>query len=572
MKIIKSLIGLLAMSAMLVSCESMIERHSLVEPTADTFFTNATEITGGVNACYALLDLKSGGYDGFMYAWDGLADTQWLRGNTNSDTVLGGAMDFTHGYCKTIWQRAYQGIGRCNLMISKITDTEKPIEMSEAQKGQFLGEAYFLRGYYYLNLVMNFGDIPYTDVPVQTVEDAAAILRSPAAEIYQKIYSDFDKSADYLKNSAIKDFGRVTWGAAMAIKARAALYNSDWATAKAAAKAVMDSGKYELYPEYENLFDEDVMRSASNKEYIFAYDYDRNGGRVHPMVLYGGTRAAGGWCTVVPTENLLDSYECIDGKYIDESPLFDKAKRFENRDPRLHYTNYVPGDIINGIHFDTHADSTQTYDYNKGQWVTNMDCYSYTQYCSFTGYLPRKYVDYERYGSSTSNCENPIYICRYAEVLLTYAEACIETNDLTEGARALNMVRQRPDVGMPAVTATDQAGLRKAVRHERKVELALENLRLQDIRRWRSAEKVLNAPKMGRPFKGAWAEWPDVKFDENGDPVYDYNSYTPHPSSDYRIILTQSFNPARDYVWPIPQREQLLNEGLTQNPGYSSVN
>ena len=555
----------------LASCEDMIVRKSLVQPSADTFFTNATEISGGVNACYAQVNLFVGGYGDFVYSWDGLTETVWLRGNSASDEVLGGAMDFTHNYPNTVWKNAYVGIGRCNLMISKMTG-DADLGMTERELNQYLGEVYFLRGYYYMNLVANFGDVPYTDVPVNTVDEALDIPRSPAAQVWQNVYSDFDKAANYLKGSSVKTLGRATWGAAMAYKARAALYSGDYATAKATAKAIMDSGEYQLYPQYETLFSEDVMRSADNKEMIFAWDYDLNANRTHQLLLFGESRAGGGWCTVVPTEHLLDSYECTDGKYIDESPLFNKATRFDNRDPRLHYSCYVPGDILHDLYYDTHMDSVQVWDYSAKAYVTNKDSYSFTQYCSFTGYLPRKYMEAEKYGKSNNKCQNPFYLCRYAEVILTYAEACIETNDLEEGRRAINLIRQRPDVNMPEVTASTQAELRKAVRHERKIELAMESLRLNDIRRWKSSEKVLNAPKLGRPFKGAWTDWPDVTFDENGDPVYNYNSYVPHPSSDYRIILNQKFNPARDYLWPIPQREQLLNEKLTQNPGYSSVN
>ena len=555
----------------LASCEDMIVRKSLVQPSADTFFTNATEIAGGVNACYAQVNLFVGGYGDFVYSWDGLTETVWLRGNSASDEVLGGAMDFTHNYPNTVWKNAYVGIGRCNLMISKMTG-DADLGMTERELNQYLGEVYFLRGYYYMNLVANFGDVPYTDVPVNTVDEALDIPRSPAAQVWQNVYSDFDKAANYLKGSSVKTLGRATWAAAMAYKARAALYSGDYATAKATAKAIMDSGEYQLYPQYETLFTEDVMRSADNKEMIFAWDYDLNANRTHQLLLFGESRAGGGWCTVVPTEHLLDSYECTDGKYIDESPLFNKATRFDNRDPRLHYSCYVPGDILHDLYYDTHMDSVQVWDYSAKAYVTNKDSYSFTQYCSFTGYLPRKYMEAEKYGKSNNKCQNPFYLCRYAEVILTYAEACIETNDLEEGRRAINLIRQRPDVNMPEVTASTQAELRKAVRHERKIELAMESLRLNDIRRWKSSEKVLNAPKLGRPFKGAWTDWPDVTFDENGDPVYNYNSYVPHPSSDYRIILNQKFNPARDYLWPIPQREQLLNEKLTQNPGYSSVN
>ena len=187
----------------LASCEDMIVRKSLVQPSADTFFTNATEIAGGVNACYAQVNLFVGGYGDFVYSWDGLTETVWLRGNSASDEILGGAMDFTHNYANTVWKNAYVGIGRCNLMISKMTG-DADLGMTERELNQYLGEVYFLRGYYYMNLVANFGDVPYTDVPVNTVDEALDIPRSPAAQVWQNVYSDFDKAANYLKGSSVK--------------------------------------------------------------------------------------------------------------------------------------------------------------------------------------------------------------------------------------------------------------------------------------------------------------------------------------------------------------------------------
>jgi hypothetical protein len=110
--------------------------------------------------------------------------------------------------------------------------------------------------------------------------------------------------------------------------------------------------------------------------------------------------------------------------------------------------------------------------------------------------------------------------------------------------------------------------MRKLVRYERKVELFNENLRWQDLLRWKRAEVVLTRPIFGRPVLGEYDVYPAVTFDEYGDPVYNDAAYKPHPSTDYRVLIRTNFNKNRDYLWPIPETELSLNPGLGQNPGW----
>jgi hypothetical protein len=121
---------------------------------------------------------------------------------------------------------------------------------------------------------------------------------------------------------------------------------------------------------------------------------------------------------------------------------------------------------------------------------------------------------------------------------------------------------------MPAVTAASQAEMRRIVRTERKVELWNENLRYQDLLRWKRAEVVLTRPILGRPVLGEYNVYPAVSFDEFGDPVYNVSSYVPHPSTDYRVLILTNFKKERDYLWPVPETELSLNPDLGQNPGW----
>ena len=218
----------------------------------------------------------------------------------------------------------------------------------------------------------------------------------------------------------------------------------------------------------------------------------------------------------------------------EEGSGFNPYDPYINRDPRLGYSVFHIGSILpNGEIFDSRPGGKD--DYSLGFQTTK------------TGFNLRKYINPEDFGDE-SNCGINFIIIRYAEVLLTYAEAKIELNEIDESVfNAINEVRQRPDVNMPELdNSLNQSELRRAVRHERNVELALEGLRLFDLKRWQLAETILQGPIEGMTYT-----------DSEGELV--------------KVLMTDfswNFDP-KNYLWPIPVTEIILSDGaLTQNPGY----
>jgi hypothetical protein len=281
---------------------------------------------------------------------------------------------------------------------------------------------------------------------------------------------------------------------------------------------------------------------------------------LHETPLTYRSRLAGGFSNRMPVQSLVDSYDCIDGLPIDKSPLYNPAKPWENRDPRLGMTIALPGSIYYGYQFETHKDSLYCWNYNvtPAVRVDNLDA-THT-FASFSGYCWRKYADPTEEHPTRSDI-NPIVI-RYAEVLLNYAEAKIESNQLDATVyEAINKIRRR--VNMPEIEdGKTQAELRSIVRRERKVELAGEGTRYFDIIRWNIANQVLNGPCYGRIPTGLLATAPAI--DENGTP--DYSNV---PNRDQmRVIQTRIFNSPTNNVWPLPDIEIQTNKNLIQNSGY----
>ena len=344
------------------------------------------------------------------------------------------------------------------------------------------------------------------------------------------------------------------------------------------------------------------LDAAGNPEVILDLSYT-DGTQVHELPQRLGSRF-GGWCQLVPVQQLVDSYETINGLPIDEDPEYDPANPFENRDPRLKASIAVPGEVWTDHIIIQHSDSIGTWRVENGVRVERVfnlnsanpggrkviDPYDGTEYTagganrftSFTGYFWKKFADVPALlegGGAQRRSEQPVWLIRYGEVLLTYAEAKIEAGSIDQTVLdAINQIRERAYNGSgipyPAITTTDQAELRRIVRRERKIEFANEGLRLFDIRRWRIAEKVMNTIVLGNPANGfsRVAEMnfvPDI--DEDGFVTYDGAPTEPRKELgdlNFRELEARVFD-SRHYLWPIPQAEIDATDGLVaQNPGY----
>jgi hypothetical protein len=455
-----------------------------------------------------------------------------------------------------LYREGYKGIVRCNFLLNNINKLEGKIPAT--LYNQTIAEARFIRALHYSYLLTLFGGVPL--VTKDLTLDELQIPKSTKAQVADFIISEMDAAAkDLPLNQAVLNDGRATKGAALAIMARTALYNERWDIAAQSAKAVMDLNKYALNSSYGDLF---KYAGESSREIILALQYAKNV-NTHTTPYYFLPRIPGGVCDKVPFQSFVDSYECTDGLSIDKSPLFDPKKPFQNRDPRLTFTCGVPGSIIFGYQFETHKDSLQIWNYNVTPAVRIANTEATHAFATFTGYVFRKYCD-EVDRNDRQNSEINIILVRYAEVLLTYAEAKIEANQIDQTVYdAINFVRRRPGVLMPAITTgKTQAELRSIVRKERKYEFAMEGLRLADIRRWKIAEEVMVGPAYGRIPKGLLANAPIVN--DNGTP--NYANVTNR--ADMRVIETKLFNKDRDYLLPFPAIEVQTNKALVQNPGY----
>jgi hypothetical protein len=371
-----------------------------------------------------------------------------------------------------------------------------------------------------------------------TVEEANAVERSPKAAVVEFILSELDAIAPTLPTSyEANDRGRITQGAALALKARVELYNQKYTESAASSKKVMDLNVYSLYPNYQDLF---RIKNEYNSEIVLDRGYLETDPKltVGLMVLAPESTPGGGWSSVNISQSLIDAYEMSNGKTIDDPTSgYNIDLPFQNRDPRLLQTAIVPGAEYAGIIFNPMDPNSLDY------WPA----YNYT------GYVGRKYINYKSDFSDLYQAGLNIPLIRYAEVLLTYAEAKIELNEIDNTVYdALDKVRLR--AGMPPVDQTKyatQEQLRILLRRERRVELAMEGLRWYDIQRWKIGEQVMNGPVYGARLS---------TIDAAGNVTY--------TSSAHAKIEDRVFDPAKNYLWPVPQGQLDLAKSLTQNPGY----
>ena len=560
----------------LTSCESM-DLVPKMEGNTESWYTTETELNLAANDFYIL------GY------WQEplISSEQWTDNTTyrlqnrnpgSNGTVLDGTLNGQQYEVYALWQQSYKLIARCNTMLENIHKAEGNV--AESVINRYKGEAYFCRACKYADLTFFYGDVPYMD-RTMTIDEAEKMGRRDKDEVKELTYADFDKAIEYLPESyGVNEEIHATKGAALAMKARYALYMHDYDIAEDAAKRCIDLGLYELYPSYSELF----LQSTKNvSEKVFclprsiATDVILDSWFVNNSL----PRNAGGYGSYNPSWDLLAAYLCTDGLPIDESPLFDPHNPFKNRDPRCTMTIVEFNTRHVGFEYDPSPLAKEVMNYNTGNMQQNQDAQIVNTNCSYNGLLWKKSID-ETWTENGREVEQDYIVIRYADVLLIYAEALIEQNkDLDVAADYINQVRARAygvdksaTSEYPAVVATDQVQMRKALRIERRMEFAMENQRLQDLMRWDLAIKALNGYNYIL-LRDAQQELTDVVNTGNW-----FWGMTPQIDDDGLADFSHLFNaglcttgaqrvfPERQMLWPIPTHDTQLNPNLGNNPGY----
>ena len=457
-----------------------------------------------------------------------------------------------------VWNRYFSGISKCctllentnhvNLDISRL-DPDKQVEYANSLKDirMWRAEARFLRAYFHFELLKRYGPIPIVTSTLSINGNYENTPRPTMKEVVDFIAKECDIAADTLELTPWRNvndaFGRATKGAALALKSRLLLYAASplyvdfgdtneankptdiamWKSAADAAKAVIDLNQYELASSYADLFKNDFQ----NKEYIFVRRYAANSDfeKSNFPVSFGGKGGTN------PSQNLVDDYEMLDGTPFDWNDPAKAAQPFENRDARLGATILMNMAPFKGKKVATYPEGADA---------------SPNPNATKTGYYLRKFLNEDvniQTGGSSGGHVVPLF--RLAEIYLNYAEAlneCDPTNP--DIALYLNKVRNR--ASLPNVSALSQEQMRAVIQHERRVELAFEEHRSWDVRRWKIASSTLGAPLMG------------VQIERK--PLGGY-TYMP-------VKVEQRVFQPKMYWYPIPQSEVLKLKQWKQNNGW----
>jgi hypothetical protein len=491
---------------------------------------------------------------GFEYAmWSSLTDESIYNNDDNTWLVQKGLLAPENtGIAGTIWGRSYRGIRDCNFAINNI----EKVTMSAAHKSKLLGELKFIRAFRYHDLIRNYGGAILMGDNVyklsDNLQDESLFKRTTLKESIDYAVAQLDEAAALLplNNDGTWLLGRATKGAALALKSRLTLYAASplyatgtWQTAVSAAQAVIGLNKYSLYTGgYGNLF-----LTGDNSEAIFERLYTKNAGHTH-LEIANGPNSYGGWGGNLPLQNLVDDYQMDNGKPItDGTSGYDPQNPYVGRDKRFYATVLYNGASYRGSTIETFTPGGKDSKDGPDNWNTSK-----------TGYNLKKFMNdaYPLQNPWGNAGFQPWFYIRYAEVLLNFAEAANEAYGAdvvpagsTLSARtAVNLVRQRASVGMPALaTGLSQTQMRDAIRYERRVELAFEEHRFYDVRRWKIADVTENKPANG------------ISITKSGSTL----TYATKVALDGRKFET------KHYWLPIPRAEiQASNNKITQNSGY----
>lgn len=515
----------------------------------------------------------------------------------NTTIGAGGGMTSDQSNTGLYWSANYKLISRANAVLH---DAKNNIDNMSADAHRYFDEARILRAFAYYNLCVAYGDVPFFTSPVTVDEFKAS--RTPRMEVLNYLLDELEEiaSSDVLPwTSDVR--GRLDRSCAYGLKARIALFAAGisedesakyYRMAANAANEVITKGGRRLAEHFDDLFTKLGQQKADVRseliwELMYSDQVVNDNFKYHWVALGNGPRMFA-QTGQHPTGILADTYECIDGLRIDESPLYNPQKPWENRDPRFKSTLKMHGDTLSWYSsvdgecktiLEAYAGQTKIWRSTNNRWIRiiNPDISDTNAWTSFVkngcGYIWFKYLG--GLVENTSDVTSNIAVMRYAEILLSYAEAKIELGELDESVYdAINQVRNRS--GMPDVSADrigNQWKMRQLVRRERKVELAMEGLHFADMRRWKIGDLENAAPSYGTPnseykFEGMEPQdVPNYKISDRND-LNDIGSYD---SYKHKLLVRDPERRWQEnfYLWPLPQSELNKNPNLKQNPGYA---
>ena len=569
----KRIINILSIAAAALFASACMDLSPKAQLSDTQVWSQATNFSLFANQFYGWTrDFQGSDY---MCSW-----TDGVHSDTRSDLVAtpnlnvysagSNSIPSTDGNYGTLYKRIYY----TNLLLKNAEEFEPKADIAIP-----MGEAFFFRAYFYFELVQIYGDVIYTDTPLDMDSEKLYGKRNDRLEVIRHCVDDLKKAVELLPEMPTED-GRVAKGAANAFLSRVALYEGSWqkfhnnnasaanelfATAAAAAKAVIDSKAYSLFysdalggkDSYRYLFilentdcNPAKLTKADNKEYIFSHRHDEATKKIGTNITHGAQNSG-----VYVTRKLADMYRCQDGLPIAKSPKFQgytgQNTEFTDRDNRMNATLLRHG---------------QKYWNNDGKWRTTwtaadeedaLTCDRRSQ----SGYINNKWATERKVDDTNEGYDYPVI--RYAEVLLNYAEAVYEQGESISDADldlSLNVVRQRSNPDMVklsnSLVSANGLSMREEIRAERTVELALEGFRVDDLKRWKTAETEMPQNLRGIPMTGWFAtNWT--------------NQTRPLDADGCIIIYDGRVWAEKNYLYPIPSDELQLNPELGQNKGWN---
>jgi hypothetical protein len=515
------------------------------------------------------------------------------------------------------WENMYTRIRASNLAIEKLSDPQ--FENTDSIAQRLVGEATFMRAYFYHQLLRNYGGFPIIDRTYGLGEDDYGAPRNTYEECVEFIVNDLDNAAALLEGKMLPS-GRTNQAAALALKARVLTYAasdlhdiptasakssviasyshpellgyttgdraSRWQRAKDAAAAVLavtDGNLLNLSapvtPEegVTNYINNSLSRNGGEQEMLFGRYFinakQEGGGR---QGLYNGPNGYNNWAGNTPIQLLVDDYEMMDGTEFNWDNPAHASDPYDNRDPRLaasilhEGSPWKPRSTANQSRDPLGQIQTGTYDIINASGAKDTHFGLDTRNSpiedwngSYTGYYVRKFIDPDpAIVDQNTWQEVPWPVLRFTEAVLNYVEASIELGQDAEAREWLNKIRFR--VGMPAVTESGDA-LMERYRNERRIEMAYEEQRFYDVRRWMIAPTTFNRQANGINIVGTFKPGQTLSIYRYDPEIYNYSYavFNIDPGKENRAWLDKM------YWMPIHRDEINRNDNLIQNPGYT---